>query len=418
VPVFVNPDFLINLTTLCAVTGFVTVISGLLLLFAWLQNRNEPALALWGMSYLMGAAGAVCLVRAGPVVPEWSICAGNALICCAYGTMWAAARSFEGRRVPLPAIFAGATLWIAACQFPGFYQSNEARVTLASAVFASYSLLCAWEMWHPRDRELISRWPTLVLAVVHSGFLLARIRYAGVLQSMSLPHQVHSPGLLVLACEALFAAFCQAFLRVSMAKERAELAQRKAALTDSLTEIANRRAFFEYGAPLLARTLADRRPVALLLFDLDRFKEVNDTAGHQAGDHVLREFSQLVAASIGSGNLFARLGGEEFACLLTDAPMAAAVQLAERVRSQFAAMKFAEFASAITVSVGIAMAGDPGRDLSALLAIADRALYRAKAEGRNRVMPAPLTLVERNGEGPRSVFAVGGSAAIPAPLAG
>ena len=417
-PLFVNPDFLINLPTLCALTGFITVISGLLLLFSWLHNRGEPALALWGLGYLIGTAGAVFLVRSSSAVPAWSICAGNALLCCAYGTMWAGARSFEGRRAPLPLIVAGAAIWTVACQFPGFYQSNEARVALASLILASYSLLCACEMWYPRDRELISRWPTLALAVIHAGFLLARIRYAGAFLALSSAPHTRSVGMFVLAFETLFATFCQAFLRMSMAKERAELAQRKAALTDSLTEIANRRAFFDFGAPLLARTLADRRPVALLLFDLDRFKEVNDTAGHQAGDHVLREFSRLVAAGIGPGHLFARLGGEEFACLLTDTPMAAAVQLAERMRSQFAVMKFTDLPIGATVSVGIAMAGEPDRDLSALLAIADRALYRAKAEGRNRVMPAPLTLVERNGEGPRSVFAVGGSAAIPAPLAG
>jgi diguanylate cyclase (GGDEF)-like protein len=418
VPLFINPDFLVNLTTLCAVTAFITVISGLLLLFAWSQNRSEPALALWGLGYLIATAGAAYLVRSGPAVPAWSICVGNALICCAYGTMWAGARSFEGRRVRLPLVVVGAAIWLAACQFPGFYQSNEARVALACVIAASYSLLCACEMWHPRDRELISRWPTLALAVMHAGFLLARIHYAGALQSMSTPHSTQSVGLFVLALETLFATFCQAFLRMSMAKERAELAQRKAALTDSLTEIANRRAFFEIGAPLLARTLADRRPAALLLFDLDRFKEVNDTAGHQTGDRVLREFSQLVAGTMWPGALFARLGGEEFACLMTDAPMAAALQVAERVRSKFAAMKVDGLAAGTTVSVGVAMASEAGRDLSVLLAIADRALYRAKAEGRNRVAPAPLTVVERSGEGPRPAFAVGGSAALPAPLAG
>ena len=133
---------------------------------------------------------------------------------------------------------------------------------------------------------------------------------------------------------------------------------------------------------------------------------------------MLREFSQLVAASIRPGNLFARLGGEEFACLLTDAPMAAAVQMAERLRRKFAAMKFADLTTSATVSIGLAMASEPGRDLSALLAIADRALYRAKAEGRNRVAPAPLALVENAAATGRPVFAVGGSAALPAPLAG
>ena len=416
-PVFANPDFLVNLPTLCAVTAFITVISGLLMLFSWLQNRREPALALWGLGYLIGAVGGACLVRSASDVPTWSICVGNALLCCAYGTMWAGARSFEGRRPRLPLIVAGAAIWVAACQVPSFYQSDEARVALACVIFASYSLLCAAEMCYPRDRELISRWPTLALAVLHAGFLLARIHYLAAFQPLSGAHYVPSVGLFVLTFETLFAAFCQAFLRMSMAKERAELAQRRAALTDPLTEIANRRAFFDVGSPLLKRSLADRRAAALLLFDLDRFKEVNDTAGHQAGDEVLKAFSRLVAESVQPGDLFARLGGEEFACLLIDAPMAEALRLAERVRGRFEAMRFATLQTDTTVSVGVAMAGDNGRDLSSLLAIADRALYRAKAEGRNRVAPAPLVLVERGGDA-RQGLTLGGSAVIPAPLAG
>lgn len=416
-PVFTHPDLLINLPTLCALTAFIALISGALMLFAWLQNRSERALALWGMAYLIGTVGGACLTRSEPNVPTWSICLGNALLCCAYGTMWAGARSFEGRRAPLPLIVAGAGIWIAACQFPNFYQSNDARVALACVIFASYALLCAGEMWYPRDRELMSRWAALTLAVFHAGFLLARIPYAGAFQALSTTHYAPSLGLFVLAFETLFATFCQAFLRMSMVKERAELAQRRAAQTDPLTEIANRRAFFDAGSPLLKRTLADRRAAALLLFDLDRFKEVNDTAGHQAGDAVLKAFARLVAETIQAGDLFARLGGEEFACLLVDAPMAEALRLAERVRSKFEAMRFAGLQADTTVSVGVAMAGDTGRDLSSLLATADRALYRAKAEGRNRVAPAPLVLVERCAEAARHGLSLG-AAAVPAPLAG
>jgi diguanylate cyclase (GGDEF)-like protein len=418
VPILANSNFLIDLPTLCAVTVFISVAGGMLLLFAWMQNRSEPALALWGFSYLVGSAGAALLALGEPIPNGWSICAGNALICCAYGTMWGGARSFEGRRIRIPLILAGAALWVAACQVASFYQSNQARVTLASLIFATYALLGAREVWPGRDRELISRWPTLALVIVHAGFLLVRIPYAGALALTPFADQPHRIGVFVMAFEALFATFCLAFLRVSMAKERAELEQRKAALSDSLTGIANRRAFFELGAPLLERTLADRRPAALLLFDLDRFKEVNDTAGHQAGDGVLRAFSHLVAASLRPGDLFARVGGEEFACLLVDAPMAEALRVAERVRSKFAGTPFAGLDTRTTVSVGVAMASEPSRDLSALLATADRALYRAKAEGRNRVAPAPLVLVEpTGGEGARFSADIG-RAALAAPLVG
>lgn len=415
-PSFSIPSFAVDLPTLCAVTVFISVTGGLLLLFSWLQNRSEQALAFWGVGYLVGSAGSGLLALAGWIPNAWSIGAGIALICCAYGVMWAGARSFEGRHVHNTLVFAGAALWLAAYQLHTF-GAVPACIMVSAIILAAYTLGGAWEVWHARDRELMSRWPTLALLIVHAGFLLSRIPAVTAMQFPPLGPQPHKAAIFVVAFEALFCTFCLAFLRVSMAKERAELAQKRAALTDSLTGVANRRAFFDQGEPLLELTIADRRPVALLLFDLDRFKEVNDTGGHQAGDRVLKKFSDLVAAAMLPGDLFARLGGEEFACLLADAPMTRALLLAERVRRDFAAMAFPGIETHATVSVGVAMASEAGRGLSSLLATADRALYRAKAEGRNRVAPAPLVLVN-GGEAARPAADAGRSAAFATPLLG
>ena len=417
VPTVVTSHFFIDLPTLFAVTVFVSATGGLLLLFAWMQNRNTPALGLWGIGYLFGAAAAAFLASPGFIPNSWSVCAANALLCGAYGMMWGGARSFEGRRVHIALLAAGATIWIAAFQFEGFAVSLQARVSLVSAISATYALLAACELWYARDRELLSRWPTLALVVAHAGFLLARIPFASALTFSVASGQSQGAVVYVMAFEALFAAFCLPFLRVAMSKERAEMAQRKAALTDSLTGIANRRAFFELGGPLLEWAVADRRPTALLLFDLDRFKEVNDTAGHQAGDRVLKAFCDLVAASMRPGDLFGRLGGEEFACLVANATMAQALHTAERLRREFEAMRFPGLEGNATVSVGVAMANEAGRSLPALLAIADRALYRAKADGRNRVAPAPLVLVDiRAGETAQRTLQR--AAVIAAPAAG
>ena len=157
---------------------------------------------------------------------------------------------------------------------------------------------------------------------------------------------------------------------------------------------------------MLKEIAGRRRTAALVLFDIDRFKEVNDTAGHQAGDAVLKAFAELVTASLRPGDLFGRLGGEEFACLLPKTSMAQALQLAEHIRSAFAGLPFPYLDGRVTVSVGLAMSGEmtneiagkivSGSDseLQVLLAAADRALYRAKADGRNRVARTPLVLVE------------------------
>jgi diguanylate cyclase (GGDEF)-like protein len=399
VPIYLSSHFVIDLPTLCAVTVFIVAAGGFLMLFCWMQNRTVPALAFWGVGYLLGAVAAG-LVALGGIIPlSWSICGASALICCAYGVLWSGARAFEGRQISWIGMMAGAAIWIAACQFPGFYDSLQARIILTSMILGTYTLLGAREVWFARDKELISRWPTLAILLMHAAFILARIPVASTLPVLPDGAIPHTAMVTVMAFEALFAAFCIAFLRVNMSKERAEIEQRRAALTDSLTGVPNRRAFFDRGEPLLERLVADRRPAALLLFDLDRFKEINDTAGHQAGDQVLKAFADLVASAMRPDELFGRLGGEEFACLLVDVSMAGALRTAEHLRREFATMRFPQLETSATVSIGVAMASDSRGSLQLLLATADRALYRAKNEGRNCVAPAPLVVVEGKGRG-------------------
>ena len=128
------------------------------------------------------------------------------------------------------------------------------------------------------------------------------------------------------------------------------------------------------------------QPVALLLFDLDRFKAINDEFGHQAGDAVLAAFSRIATSLVRPADLFARIGGEEFACLLPDTSEQGALLLAERVRAAYEGSKH-DFAKSYTATVSVGVASMHGRTINveALLAAADRALYRAKARGRNRV---------------------------------
>src|ERR1700761_8310154 len=112
----------LDVPTLFAVTLFITVVGGLLLLFAFLQNRNTPALALWGIGYLIGTAGAV--LAAGQTTVHSIVAASSAsgMLCAAYGFMWCGARSFEGRRVSLIGLALGPALGMAAFAFDGFAQ--------------------------------------------------------------------------------------------------------------------------------------------------------------------------------------------------------------------------------------------------------------------------------------------------------
>jgi diguanylate cyclase (GGDEF)-like protein len=163
------------------------------------------------------------------------------------------------------------------------------------------------------------------------------------------------------------------------------------ATTDSLTGLANRWTFDEELALEWRRAERVGDPLALILLDLDNFKTVNDHQGHQAGDEVLRQVGQVLAASVRQVDLAARYGGEEFAVIVPETDLEGALDLAERLRraleSQAIELQNGTRLS-VTASLGAAVKGDlPGAEK--LVAAADRALYDAKREGKNRVAPEP-----------------------------
>lgn len=173
---------------------------------------------------------------------------------------------------------------------------------------------------------------------------------------------------------------------------------------DALTRVANRRSFDERLEGERARHQRYGHPLALLLFDVDHFKRVNDTCGHQAGDGVLREMAALLVESLRTTDFPARYGGEEFAVILPHTSREQAALLAERIREQVAARTFlagqvlplhgagtcggaVPDGLKLTVSAGVSALA-PGLSSSDLVALADQALYLAKDGGRNRVMVA------------------------------
>ena len=177
-----------------------------------------------------------------------------------------------------------------------------------------------------------------------------------------------------------------AIFTVAMARERAELRYMAAASIDPLTGVSNRRAFMETAEELVRAHASDKRPLSLILFDLDRFKSVNDSFGHAAGDTVLKRFADVTRSSLRASDLVGRPGGEEFAVLLPGSNKAAALVVAERIRIAVAeaCRTVDDRAISATVSAGVTTAL-PTSTLDSLMAAADEALYRAKAEGRNRV---------------------------------
>ncbi len=159
------------------------------------------------------------------------------------------------------------------------------------------------------------------------------------------------------------------------------------ATTDGLTGLLNRRTFNAELDKRLREAQRYRRPLSLLLLDVDHFKRVNDTHGHPAGDSVLRGVARLAGKQARETDLVARYGGEEMALVLPETDAGGATVIAERIRAAVAAASHATEQGAIkvTISIGVATWPGAGEDPEALIASADKALYRAKQSGRNRV---------------------------------
>lgn len=159
---------------------------------------------------------------------------------------------------------------------------------------------------------------------------------------------------------------------------------------DALTGLYNRRYLDSTLERELARCQREGLPLSLMLIDLDHFKRINDTYGHQAGDEVLKQLADMLNAQARSADVVCRFGGEEFLLLLPNMPQAVALARAEQWRSAFAAttIAFGEFRIQGTLSIGLSCYPGHGTSPQALIRSADRALYRAKTEGRNRVVVA------------------------------
>ncbi len=163
------------------------------------------------------------------------------------------------------------------------------------------------------------------------------------------------------------------------------------ATVDALTGCMNRRAFTERLEREFGRVRRYRVKLSVMMIDLDRFKDVNDSHGHIVGDNVLRQLGDILRDEVRSVDLAARYGGEEFVILLPDTDLEGAVTFAERLRKRVEEHDFAEAGDPlrITVSIGVASASVEGglTEPESLIAKADEALYRAKNDGRNRVRP-------------------------------
>lgn len=192
---------------------------------------------------------------------------------------------------------------------------------------------------------------------------------------------------------------------------RDELARQT--LTDHLTGLGNRRHFFTALEAEVSRLNRNAEPFSLLMLDLDHFKKINDTFGHQVGDQVLKSLADTLRARLRKSDTVCRLGGEEFAVIMPGAKAADARRVAEHIRRKVAVISLQDCPEArVTISIGIRSLVQP-EDVKKIILDADQALYRAKFLGRNRVeafQDKPLKIFGNCSFEPELLRAAGGIA--------
>jgi diguanylate cyclase (GGDEF)-like protein len=377
-----NPELLDGPTLIFAAVC-ITGLLGVLMIVNWLQQREVGALAWWGSAYLLGASAIALwvapasLLKIPPVWPEMMV-----FIAC--GMIWNGVRLFHGRKLSLPALVVGPVVWFMLTRLPGMAQADHSRIGAGVLIVALYSLGIAVELAQERRKSLYSRGTAVVVPLLYAGIFLLPLAMRTLV-----PEALATRWQTILALETMIYAVGTAFIVLLMVKDHHVRFYRHAATTDSLTGLLNRGAFLAAATALQARQGARGEPVTLLMFDLDKFKSINDRFGHATGDSVLRVFAQVARTSVRATDIVGRLGGEEFVAMVPES-MEGAVHVAERLRAAFqaAGVTVDDQAIGATVSSGLATSYRSEPDVDDLLLRADTALYRAKNDGRNRFVCA------------------------------
>lgn len=380
---------------------------GVLCVMVSRSERRSAPLALWGKGLLVYAAGALVVIFGGILSVAAKQIIGNALISLA-GVLTAAAiisytRFRIGYLLPLSAWFAvvaviGANHLLLAQ--PLYFLDVAMPTILSSILYMGAALLLLRDP--PASATSAARFVSLmaVLAV-----LIWNLRMVAVWFSLGTANDPASADLafsvFAIGQNLSLVATSLGLMWIEVRRMEADL--QRTAVTDGLTGLLNRRGMSSRFEQVLSMARRESEPFSLLLFDLDHFKRVNDEYGHLAGDTVLHETARLLGDGKRNEDVLGRVGGEEFLLLLHDKDARKAREMAERLRKLVSGNVVDTTAGEVTVTVsaGIATFPGDGESWDRLFSAADRRLYLAKQQGRNRVVEADAVEVS-NAREPKS----------------
>jgi diguanylate cyclase (GGDEF)-like protein len=374
------PTLKLTLTLLIALT---TALLGM----AALSARAQRELKIAALANANICAGFVVCALSG--VPLWLHgVLGYGVLGAGLGLAYVCLVVFDGEPVSMsPVVAMTALTMLGPLWFAYVEPSLDGRRLSASFAAGCGSAFCAVRLLRSASQEgmtakriTASGFGTLGAALVLSTLLGA--------MGMHIGPQVEAFNLLGI----LLGEVAVMFGFVLMLENRRAQAMERLSMTDALTGLLNRSGLQSAAVRRLSRASHQLMPVALLTFDADHFKRVNDAHGHPVGDEVLRQLARRTQAALRPDDLIARYGGEEFVVLMMDTDIAAANASAERLRLAVAQSVFEinGLRLSVTISLGLAHSQTTGHDLNALVVASDAALYEAKRAGRNCTRVASL----------------------------
>lgn len=369
----------------------------MLLVLSSLLKSGTPGIKEWAAANV--AAFVALLLFAGRgVAPDFlSIEVANSLLAGALALVYVGMRRFFALNVPFRLLGSGLGMMMAGvAYFHYIVNSVDSRIVIVSLFHGTVSLAIGWTIF-TADKSLRRRYAfflTYCVAFLFSfGHFVRGTVYASGFDALTFALHASGWNLVFLSIGTLVLPL-YGMGAVMMAHDRMMAKARNEADHDFLTAVWSRRAFFDMAERELSRSRRTGRPLSLMVFDVDHFKNLNDSFGHAAGDAVLVAIARRAAEEIRIMDCLGRIGGEEFAVLLPEVDEVSALAIAERLRRALNDQVYPDLKKpgpgdpvSVSVSIGVATA-DCEETLSELLNRADKALYQAKAEGRNRVVRA------------------------------
>jgi diguanylate cyclase (GGDEF)-like protein len=376
--------------TVAIVTVLVVCLECGILCALWTIHRGMRGIGLWAGGALVISVGVLGVFLHSGTLPSLALVAANSAIIAGYVLTWWGVEAFFERPLPYRTGILIVTIAAMAQVYFTVIGDSRIRIIVLLASFALMSALRAYSM--VRDVKAGTRFSQYLSAgciSTHAAYFIALATAVWTLPPISRPlAEVPISGWLFLI--PMLLSIAVVFAAVLLVNQTIASRLQETARHDPLTDALTRRAVEELAEDELARSKRHGLPLSLLLLDIDHFKLVNDQYGHAAGDAALRQFAMAVRRCLRREDVFGRLGGEEFCALLPNTAVGGATQLAERIRQSISnlAVDAGGHRLSLKVSIGVAALGQNSDSWHDLVNRADRAMYAAKREGRNRVMVA------------------------------